>query len=684
MFQVKVTEKNDRFRLSPSKIENKIIFVKVCGISKYNKDLKVQVEPYIKDENSQQFLEMFDDVKKQCETILDNKNVEYTSYHPVHNNTFKIKIPNNITLQTIGPKGKILDKNPIESYFGNGSVISFNANINSYLINDKLYPLCLKATDIYFAKVVPNTTTLQSSYTKEEMKKYDNENYYMSIPDGYTPSSTITISNDFPIIPLESFEPEKLTFSKVKERDGKKAIYMNYNGNREQVKISIKNVTTRRSIEADKEYNSRKLIIPLSYIFTSIIENTDTNFVNHLSTYSKDIWGEKFTTESIRDMVKHLCYADSDEEHRNPRLNIKVRKDENDITNTRLFVLNNETKEIEKVDIEDCSSLEPYIKAGTQIDEMVVNMSISIVNENVHPTFSLEQIRLDPSKPKVQYTTLNGFPYSGFEHLNLQKCNKQCIPFSKVKDIHFGECKDNKFDITFGDNETKHVILETMKNIYKVGIENDPENQKYPFTLKFFPPENMSFFDNVDTELRKYCKKNMKKLLGKKISDDVFERKMFNNGTIKTSKKDDSKYISAKFRVYEEFMNIEVYQCVPAFSGDKHQIKKIEFSSIEELPTIFHRNAYIKPVVSFKGSNVNNNPRISIIIHSVLYYGTELPSGNVVDIPFDFSEMSKDIEDIKEESKQETMEKVPEPTTNTNDISESDDDSEEEEESDDE
>jgi hypothetical protein len=522
------------------------------------------------------------------------------------------------------------------------------------------------------------------------MKKYDNENYYMSIPDKYTLSSSITTNNDFPIIPLESFESEKLTFSKVIEQDGRKKMYINYEGKREQVKVSIKNITTRKSIKADKEYNSRKLIFPIIEKKDLIkYEKINNVFVKHLSTHSEDIWGKKYNENSIRDLVKHICYADSDEEHRNPRLNIKVRKDENDITNTRLFLLHNETKEIEKVDVQDCSSLEPYIKAGTQIDEMVVNMSVSIVNTNVYFTFSLDQILIDPSKPLLQYTTLRGFPYSGFGHLSLPKCNKQCIPFSKVKDIHFGEYKDNRFNITFGDNETPFVILEPMKIQYKVEIENDPENQKYPFTLKFFPPENMSFFDKVDSENFTYCKTNMKKLLGKKISDDVFKDKMFNNGTIKTSKKDDSKYISAKFRVYEGFMNIEGYQCVPAFSGDKHQIKKIEFSSIEELPTIFHRNAYIQPVVSFKGSNVNNIPRISIIIHSVLYYGTELPSGNVVDIPFDFSEMSKDIkdvqdiEDVQEESKQETTEKVPEPT-NTDDISESDDDSEEEEESDDE
>ena len=260
MFQVKVTEKNDRFRLSPSTIETKSIFFKVYGISNYNGNLKVQVEPYKKDENSQQFLEMFDNVKKQCETILDNKNVEYTSYHPVRNNVFGLKIPNNVTLQTLD--GKTLDNN-IESYFGTGSIISFRASVYSTYMKDNLYPLSMKATDIYFAKVVPNTTSLQSSYTKEEMKKYDNENYYMSIPDEYTFSSPITTNNDFPIIPLESFEPEKLTFSKVIEQDGRKKMYINYEGKREQVKFSIKNITTRRSIEADKEYNSRKLVIPI-------------------------------------------------------------------------------------------------------------------------------------------------------------------------------------------------------------------------------------------------------------------------------------------------------------------------------------------------------------------------------------------------------------------------------------
>ena len=605
-------------------------------------------------------------IDKVRENTSGISNIKYQKFW--YNNTFYIKIKK--TTPVVNKNDETIDVSDI----GTNSLIVIDFNINTFYSENKntMY-FIINVNKVYVINHKLNDGKSMNTGERETILPF--ENYCLNVTPGFKLDPSIPKNDVFPIHPVETFNPELLKFSDIKG-DNIKTVYLNYNGSIQRVKISFTKIPIDFIIK-NPEHNSVKMILPLKP--GSLFEIIQDNYFNHLSNHSEKIWNKKYSMENIEELVDSFCFSSTDENKMNPRLKIKIPMSNEGVPMCKFFVANHETSTIEEGKIESIDEIEKVLKNGTFIDEMIVNLSISIVNTNPYFTFSLDQILLDPSKPCKRKPTISGCPFKDIydkDNEQLKNPTREVVFITDDTKIDFGEYddKNKNFTISSSDRNIKFFGQPSpIKNLFTIETEDDPTKNKYPYSLKFEPNEDVKKFLNMIHEnFKSYCTENSKKFFKKNLSKEILNDMIENNGPYKV--KEEKEYITGKIRVKDNFINLEAWKADATSEKGKYKIRPLKIESENDLVSIFHRGAYIQPIFTLQGSCVNNIPRISLVIFSVLYFGTENPSEEVSITPFDFSSF----ESIKTETTQEKE------NVNETEKNQSESESDEEEESDDE
>lgn len=628
------------------------------------------------------------------------------------NDTFYLSFNKNVSSHSYNKqksdetKNTVTDviKDDICDYLGVGSLISVYMKHSMSFNNKKntLYPFSLNISKLVVWKK-SNDLTLKK--TSKRHGWLDEPSF--TVPSGYN-LSNLTMKKDVPVHNINDFDINKFSLSKVIETERGNAIYSNYGDSSGPVYFEASKVVVKYDIKKDPSYGSRTISIVDSIENRSIFNAVKKQFnklINTVTEHSEKIFGENYDRETVEGLISNPLYSQNDSEKKNARLSLKLPRESGDKPLFKLFSMNSD-KTITEVKMgETCDEAEKYISAGTVLNSVIFLVRPTIVNSQVYLSLRVSQVLVNKDQEKIFIPRLNGFASPSYENALVDNRSSSVALKLTNDNYSFGECITKKEKKTFYLNveengvKTDLIVLPTpIKVLFQVDIEDDPENKKYAFRVKYNYNDSklLELIRGVDKYLVKHCVDNSKEIFGSKKTSKIIEASVKKGKLEKQGvDKNGNVYIfgSLKLPVYnnngKNCIDFEVYKSINSFNkGGKTTIQKIELNSLEDLQSVFRRGAKLLPIVKIKGSTVDMRLFLTVIGQQFLIVDED----ETANIPFvdnfdlsgiDFTEnVSKSKKEPFNEEVKETIHATPEPTLNTNNniTAESDDSSSESEE----
>lgn len=609
--------------------------------------------------------------------------------------------------KSIETKTNVIDviKDDVCDYLGVGSLISLYMKHSIFFYNKKntLYPFSLNTSKIIVFKKSDDFST------KKSTKKHSWLNGpSFTVPSGYN-LSNLSIQTDVPVHNINDFDINNFRLSDVIETERGNSIYASYGGSSGPVYFEAPNVVVKFDIKKDPSYGSRTISIVDSIENRSIFNAVKKQFnklLDIVTKHSEKIFGEDYDRETVEGLISNPLYSQNDFEKKNARLSIKLpREEKSDKPLFKLFSYVNSDKTITEVKMgETCDEAEKYISAGTVLKSIIFSVRPTIVNSQVYLSLRVSQVLVNKDQEKIFIPRLNGFAFPSYDKKALIDNHSSSVALTLTNDNYsFGEYnKERKtFYLNVENNgvKTDLIVLPTpIKVLFQVDIEDDPDNNKYAFRVRYNHSDSkiLELLRGIDKYLIKYCTDNSKTIFGSNKTSKIIEASAKKGKLEKYSKKDtDNKYPygTLKLPVYNNngrnCINFEVYKSINSFNkGGKITIQKIKLKSLKDLQSIFRKGAKLLPIVKMKGSRVDMRLSLSVIGQQFLIVDED----ETANIPFvdnfdlsgiDFTEnVSKSKKEPFNEEVRETIHETPEPNLNTNNniTAESDDSSSESEE----
>jgi len=639
-------------------------------------------------------------------------------------------------------------RDDVRRYLGAKSLISVDFRPSAFFYQKKntLYPFSLNIEKIviwaYNENKNPDST--QRSTKKHGFLK----GFALDIPLGYKLPEEIEQQTDVPVNHVNTFNGEKYSLSRVIDGAKGPVIYARDGDSFGPTYYKADNVVVKWDITADPEWNSRSIVLADCKANAAVLKMVREQFsklVDTVTENSEKILGDKYERETVEELISNPLYSQKDVEKANARVSLKLpREEKSDKPLFELFTLpddeddsnGDELKTLVPIDMGDtCDEAEKVVGAGTVCRSLVFMTRPVIVNSQVYLSGRVEQILVDPNQARVFTPRLNGFPFPGYEDVDIERSNTNVVSFTG-KNFHFTNYDDKRksFSLLFEGKDGKTseygVLPYPVTVAFDIGLVNDPDNNQFAYRIRYNHTNEdlLSMIRGIDAAAVEHCTKNSKDIFGAKKNSKVVAASLNKGKLEKYSKNDKEKkepYSTMKAGVYEKNggYNIDfvAFRLVnPVDEDGKVDIHPIPINQPEDLMEVFHSDATVLPIVRIRGTFVDKRIILSTTVAASLLVPTSVES----DIPFadaagdDMLSLSTAAQEeinkaaaeqeekeekeslngsssdspaevkepVKEEVEEEKVEDVPEPseTKQAGDAEESDNEPSENEESDDE
>lgn len=608
-------------------------------------------------------------------------------------------------------------RDDVRRYLGIGSLISVDFIPTAFFYQKKntLYPFSLNIEKIVIWS--SNENKDPDAEPERTVKKHRFlQGYALGVPDDFKLSEDIEIETDVPVHPVDTFSIDKYSLSRVIDGEKGPIIFARYGDSFGPTYFIVRGATVKWDISPDPEYGSRSLVLADCNANRAVIDMVASQFsklVDTVTANSEKLLGSECDRETVEESISNPLYSQKDDEKTNPRVALKLpREAGGDKPVFRVFLQTEEGK-IEELDMGDtCDAAEPFIGAGTVLCSMVFSTRPVIVNSQVYLSSRVEQVLVDPNANRVFTPRLNGFPFPGYDNVEIERSSSLAVPFTG-DNYSFTKYDENKksFSVLF-ESEDGHTsefgILPTSVNIpFDIGLINDPENNEYPYKNRFdlFDKKLLEIIRGIDTKVLEHCTENSKEIFGSKKNEKVVSVSLAKGKLEKYSKSDVDKenpYGTMKVGVYEKNglynIDFEAYRLSnPVEENGKPDIQKILIEKPEDLLEVFYAGSNGLPVLRIQGKYVDKRIILSTTVHSFLMMPADVESDVTFadtvdeDVISAAAEAQKQVsepehEEVKEPEPEPEMESTPEPekvvesTPEPDDFEESDDGTEEEDE----
>jgi hypothetical protein len=558
-----------------------------------------------------------------------------------------------IETKKTGKKVYNLIKDDVRLYLGEKSLISVDFIPTAFFYQKKetLYPFSLNIEKIVIWDPRENNpdTPIQRSGKNHSFL----EGFSLDIPLGYKLPEEIEHQADVPVTHVNTFNNANYSLSDLKDGSRGPIIYARYGDSYGPTYFKATNVVIKYGIQADPEYNTRSIVLEDCKENASVIKmirEQHSKLVDTVTKFSENILGSKCDRDTVEESISNPLYSQKDSEKENPRISIKLpREEKSDKPLFDLYLLpEDEEKSIVSVDMGDtCDEAEKYIDAGTVCRSIVFMTRPVIVGSQVYLSARVEQILVDPNQNKIFTPPLNGFAFPGYDNVNIEsRSNKTVIPFTgeNIKFTNYDE-KKKSFSVLFEDEDGKTseygIPPYPITVAYDIGLVNDPDNNQYAYRIRYnlTDEKQLLYTRNIDNKTVNYCVDNSKNIFGSKKTNKVVDIALGKGKLEKYSKKDTEKtepYSTMKAPVYEknDGYNIafEAYRLInPVDSDGVPDIQKVPINQPEDLIEVFHADSTILPIYRIRGTFVDQRIILSKTVAQVLI----LPHNTDGDIPFD-------------------------------------------------
>jgi len=621
-----------------------------------SKDLEKKASDFYSKETKKKF-EVDNQFTNSSSSVLINFN---------NKTSFKI-IDTKKTTNPQKPKYKTLHGNEYKKYMGVDSVITLDVKPRLYYNkkNNTLNTMVLDAINVRIIKSCKNN--LSSTRTRTSHSIISRENGCHMIFSENLQYEDIKKGLDVSIVKVDDYKESSLLFSKVVNRNDRKNIYINYprksNG---AFYLQADNVVVGYVMTPNEDYDTRGLMLysceqndKLITIFGSMFNTLLKQLYNQRTHIYED--GEELSQEDINCMHSNPLYSPSDENKERPRLSLKFNRNQEGNPKFGLYTITNNTLSEVKVD-NDFKSIETLIDQGTVITSLLLNIRVSIVNENVYLTSRIEELLIDTSLPPVFVPKMNKFSFPDTKEHNIvySYVKRAETPVEYLPDVKFSYNTENKSI----DIQPKRIALD-VDILYTATIteENDlNDTNKYANRVKFKLNEQLkAYFKNMNKNLYELFTTHSRQLLKQKLTAKAIKKKV--SGLL--SKKDyeveeDGKqvkktveYGKLKLPVYEtksgvDKIDMKVYTLSHEDDTSVLISEKIEK---DDIPIIFSQNATLKIIVDLNLTDKNSKWFLTASVLQVLQEKGSLSSNMAEELNFEDNDyITNNLSDIMQQN----------------------------------
>lgn len=502
-------------------------------------------------------------------------------------------------------------------FFNQGTLFYAILSPSAFYYKDTLYPFSLNVKQFDVLAFNENSSNEQNDRT---MNKHGFlKEFALKLPEDLKLES-FEENKDVPVNDVSSFNSSDFSFSKVLDGTKGPVIWSKYGKSLGPTYFRDTNNVLKFDCKPDPEYNSFSITLSENsnnQNLLNMVSELHSQLIDVVVEGSEKIYGEKHDRDTIKELISNPLYSNKDSDKKNKRVTLKFNCDDNRKPIFSLYLINN--GKVEKCNMENSAeTVEKYFTSGTVLKSVVFMSRVVIVNSQVYLTLKIEQVLLDASQSKIYTPALNGFAFSEFK-------NDHKTPVSKFNEITFSSYDEKRKEFTVYNGKSLYGILPLpIKVSFDIGLENNPEENKFPFRVKFsLNEENLEFIKNLDNKILQYCTENSKLIFGSQKAEKLVSA-FYSSGKLeKFSKSDKDKkepFCSLKAPVYNDTnIGFEAYRATYSSSKDQSMIiEKIELKTPEDLLQVFYKGSSVVPIINVKCSFIDKRIIATMKIAQVL------------------------------------------------------------------